>query len=386
MGFGKFQSLVSIIVLVLQVAVVGTVGANSRTFQVPDILQWACETSLFEEESFDLAISSTTNHLQRRTAWGLCNRIRGGRLGRSSSSVAEEVEAQPENETQTDAEIATATVVIEKTPEAEIIDYSSSKYAFPLFQENDGSQTDPDGIPARYLKMQKDDREKAKKALEGTIKWREENDINTILARPHPKLDVCKKVFPHYFCGRDDTNHVILLQRPGLIDLPLAHANGLVGEDLLYHYIYEMEYLWQILEGPTPDATMTSIIDLTGLNLSVLTKAELIHVVKLFCSTMDAHFPTRSHKTLLINSPRWFGTIYKIISPLLRESTKKKITILSKGKKQDEALKELLSECPIPEDGGKLEEIPPSEMEHDLRDFVSTTLIHSFIRDVMVTW
>ena len=339
-GFVKFQSLVSLIVLVLQITVVGLADANSRAFQPPSIIQWACEPFLRKRNSHqDGDIASSIG-------WGLCANVRGGRLGRPNPTS--DARNEPDDD-KANSGAETATAVLEKPVDDENeqkIDYSSSAYTFELFQKNDGSETDPDGIPRRYLKMQKGDRAKAKKALDATIQWREENEINTILARPHVKFDVCKSVFPHYFCGHDDTNHVILLQRPGLINLPLGIANGLSGEDLLYHYVYEMEYLWQIVE-PDPDATMTSIIDLSGLNLSVLTKPELIHVVKLFCTTMDAHFPTRSHKTLLINAPRWFNTIYKIISPLLRESTKQKISILSKGKKQDEALKTLLSECPI---------------------------------------
>jgi hypothetical protein len=131
-----------------------------------------------------------------------------------------------------------------------------------------------------------------------------------------------------------------------------------------------MEYLWQITEQNDPDATMTSVIDLTGLNISVLRRAELLKVAQMFCTTMDAHFPQRSHRTLLINAPKWFGAIYKLISPLLRESTKQKIQIFSKGKKQDDALQNLLSECPI-SSGKKIEEMPPSDMEVELRNFVS---------------
>jgi hypothetical protein len=354
MRFGKFQSLVSIMVLVLQLAVVGYVDADGCIYQLPPI-QWACQP-LLEAGGVELEVQQIS--LNQRS-WGLCDRIRGGRLHRKDKQV---LEAQNISETET--------VVIEK-PQFPDVDYSLSPYATSLFQENDGSKTDPDGIPSRYLRMQNNRRDQAKKALDATLKWREENDINTILARPHHQFDICKTVFPHYFCGRDDTNHVILLQRPGLIDLPLAQANGLTGEDLLNHYVYEMEYLWQILE-PAADATMTSVIDLTGLNLSLLTKPELLNVVQMFCSTMDAHFPLRAHKTLLINSPRWFGAIFKIISPLLRESTKEKITILSKGKKQDEAIRTLLSECPVPEDT-KLDEMPPADMEQNLRAFVSST-------------
>lgn len=254
-----------------------------------------------------------------------------------------------------------------KTPPRDVLD----AYTFSFYQENDGSESDPDRIPRKYIKMQHGNRDAAKQAMEATLEWRKQHDIDTILARAHPEFDVCKKVFPHYFCGRDESKHVVLLQRPGLIDIPMARANSLTGETLLFHYVYEMEYLWKIIE-PDPDATMTSVIDLTGLNISVLRKPELINVAKLFVSTMDAHFPLRSHRTLLINSPKWFGAIYTIISPLLRESTKQKITILSKGKKQDEALQNILGNCPIPTGKNRFDEIPPSEMEIDLRNFVSS--------------
>jgi hypothetical protein len=246
---------------------------------------------------------------------------------------------------------------------------SKTEFKYSVFQEGDGHETDPDGIPSRYLKMQNDRRDLAKAALEKTIEWRKANEIDTILARPHPKFDVSKAVFPHYFCGRDDTQHVILLQRPGLMNVKLAHKNNLSGEDLLLHYIYVMEYLWRIVD-PSPVATMTSIIDLTEMNISILRKREQLRIGTLFLSTMDAHFPQRSHQTYLINAPKWFGALYKLASPLLRESTKQKIHILSKGKEQDEVLKHLLQDCPIPE-GEKHENVPAGIMEEELRNFVS---------------
>lgn len=335
------------------------------------ILQWACgvldDRRPDNKWELDITLGQQLSHRGRpqRLKLGICDRFRGGQLDQNETDLLVTETVQEEKVSQSET---TTTLTVEETNAS---DYSTSPYAFSLFQEEDGSQEDPDGIPTRYLNMQGGKRENALKALEATVAWRKAEDIDTILARPNPKFDIGKRVFPHYFCGRDDTNHVILLQRPGLINLELAEANGLAGDDLLYLYVYEMEYLWQILE-PIPNATMTSIIDLTGLNLSVLTKRELVNVVQKFCSTMDAHFPQRSHKTLLINSPKWFGAIYKLISPLLRESTKQKISILTKGKAQDEALRSLLSDCPI-DDNQKLEDVPPAQMEQDLRDFVSYT-------------
>merc|ERR1712232_1332012 len=96
-------------------------------------------------------------------------------------------------------------------------------------------------------------------------------------------------------------------------------------------------------------ALMTSILDLTGIDLSILRKKEQIKLAARFISTMDAHFPQRSYRTLVINAPRAVGTMYKIASPLLRESTKQRIQIYGKGEEQDEALRPLLSDCPIPQ-------------------------------------
>uniref|UniRef100_A0A7S3KYM3 CRAL-TRIO domain-containing protein n=1 Tax=Amphora coffeiformis TaxID=265554 RepID=A0A7S3KYM3_9STRA len=216
------------------------------------------------------------------------------------------------------------------------------KFEFSLYQDGDGGENDPDGIPQRYLDMHNGNRDMALKSLADTLQWRKEQKIDTILARPHPKFDVCKQVFPTSFLGRDPEDHVIFLQRPALMDLDLAKRNKLKKEDLLEHYIYVNEYLWQITEGDKPQGTMVSVLDLTGLNMSILRKREYINFLKLFVSVMDSHYPQRAHRTLVVNAPKWVNTIYRILSPLLREETKSKIEIHSKNKRQDEALKRYL--------------------------------------------
>jgi hypothetical protein len=384
----KFQWMATLILLVLQVVSVGLVVGTAENigFHMPPTMEWYCSPLL--DAARDIAVgllsstsssrsyppsssySSTTTPPSSSTpstyddetpVWGVC-RIRGG----EDTFILEQQQQQEEVLVDNNTNNSKKKVDDAHAP-------YKKKYTFSLFQPNDGSETDPDGIPTRYLKMQNYNRKHAKLALQATLKWRHEHAIDTILARPHPKFDAIKSVFPHYFCGRDNTNHVILLQRPGLIDIPAVHANGITGHDLLFHYVYVMEYLWQILE-PQPqqpadtDATMTSIMDLTGMSLTVLGKPEIVNLLRMFCTTMDAHFPQRAHRTLLINAPKWFGSMYKLVSPLLRETTKERITILSKGKEQDEALRELLSGCD-PMDA--LSDVEPDDMEQDLRAFVS---------------
>lgn len=408
--------MVLLVLLGFTNASIGRNGRNGNNnvklegFDIYDLpaIQWACQPFLDASREFEHPLKEKTKEL--------CAKLRGGKLGKGiendlfiieesgsevgdirnnssdeinvellekeaveedfgeqvdpspvTTTFAEKVELMDEISITSEESEASPSLEQHYVPSHAPTASTLEKYTFSLFQENDGHETDPDGIPTRYITMQGGRRDLAKAAMEKTVAWRKENDIDTILARPHPKYDISKAAFPHYFCGRDDTQHVILLQRPGLINMKLAGKNNLTGEELLFHYIYVMEYLWRLVD-PAPDATMTSIIDLTELNISILRKREQLRVGSLFLSTMDAHFPQRSHRTFLINAPKWFGALYKLATPLLRESTKEKIQILSKGKEQDEILKDLLRDCPIPE-GDKLENVPPGEMEEELRNF-----------------
>ena len=87
---------------------------------------------------------------------------------------------------------------------------------------------------------------------------------------------------------------------------------------------------------------MTSILDLQGLNFKYLRQGDIVNFMKEFVKTMDHHYPQRANKTLIINAPKWFNLLYKIVSPLLRESTKAKIEIHTRGKRQDKVLNALL--------------------------------------------
>ncbi len=110
---------------------------------------------------------------------------------------------------------------------------TAKNYTFSLYQKGDGSEEDVDNIPTRYLRMQLNDRERAKHALQETLQWRKDHNIDTILGRPHADYDVCKTVFPHYFAGYDKLGNVAFVQRPALLNLELARKNGLTNQALL---------------------------------------------------------------------------------------------------------------------------------------------------------
>lgn len=255
---------------------------------------------------------------------------------------------------------------------------SESGLMFSIYQPGDGHEEDPDGIPSRFIRMQKGNRRKAKAAFEETMKWREENKVDSILTRTHPKLDLCHQILPHCFAGHDVSGNIVFCQRPGYFKVSME-GDVLTTEDILMHYVYIMEYCWNVLD-PSHNGTMTNVLDMSGVTFGK--SMEMMGFIKKFVSMMSHHYPQRSHKTIAINCPSWSGTVYAIIKPLLRESTRQKIQILKKGKKQEEVLREYLGdsypkELLTGEPQAGWEEFP---MEQEIRDFCLAKLKSSGVQ------
>lgn len=273
------------------------------------------------------------------------------------SQDSQETEQDPEPAAGTTT-TATATATLEPPKKKQKLDKKSATatatddatYNFPLFPEQDSFASDPNApIPVRYLDAHgKEDI--ARQATLDSLQWRQQYQIDTMLSRPHPNYDIAKRVLPHYFIGRSAvTNHVVFVQRPGLADLALAKHNDLVIQDMLLQYAYVFEYCWNVLHphqtsATDKDALMIGILDMQGLNLGILRKPELLSFVKEFVAMIDAQYPTRAYKTLMVNAPQWFSALYKVVSPIMRETTKEKIVLYSAGKQQDAALEEALGQ------------------------------------------
>lgn len=159
---------------------------------------------------------------------------------------------------------------------------SAQNLTFSATTSHDGSSEDPDGVPARFLLMKKDDRAEAKEAFEATLAWRKEFNVDTILSRPHSQFDVCKVLVPHYFAGEDPHGNIVFVQRPALLDFELMRKNNATIDDLLMHYIYVIEYCWNILEPGPPEGVMTNILDMRGLSFRAMKNQEYIDFGKRF--------------------------------------------------------------------------------------------------------
>jgi hypothetical protein len=86
--------------------------------------------------------------------------------------------------------------------------------------------------------------------------------------------------------------------------------------DLPFHYCN-----WAMSAIPIPMVFQVA----SGVDFKMI--MELMGFVMQFVGMKSANYPQCSLRTLLVNAPRWFGSMYKIFKPLLRESTKAKIEI-----------------------------------------------------------
>ena len=178
------------------------------------------------------------------------------------------------------------------------------------------------------------------------------------------------------------------MQRVGLIDIEYGAKNNVSGDDLLMHYIYIIEYCWNILD-PEPFGVMTTVMDLKGVRLKTFRDGNIRGFLRKFVAAMSENYPNRSHKTLIINAPAWINAAYNLVKPLLRSSTREKISIMNGGKKQDALMVEILGAEHVPrellddpsildDDDDDDEHIESghvhvlSEIELDMRELVSS--------------
>merc|ERR1712224_851190 len=83
------------------------------------------------------------------------------------------------------------------------------------------------------------------------------------------------------------------------------------------------------------------------------------------------HYPERAGHVIVINVPRWFAMIWKVVKPMVDEVTLKKISIV-RGK--NAVFSALAEKIPIenipPEYGGKSMPLGESPEEYALRDLI----------------
>eukprot|EP00461_Guttulinopsis_vulgaris_P002012 UN02013 len=235
-------------------------------------------------------------------------------LSYSNNAVAEHVNVQvlTANKDQSLAERQTAwrvkngdyvEVVVERNTLAHLMEDAQS----------DGKKNDPNAwmieagldidnliVPERYVNAEKGNAEKGRKRFIVTAKWRWMNQLDTILDRPHPLFRVIKVNTVQFFCGKDKKGNCAYYEAPKAANLPQLDKHGVTMDELLFHFVYITEYLYQRLDNRL-DARCLSVVDLNGIGLSDF-GGEVVKFVQAVAKVTQTHYPERSAGIICVNA------------------------------------------------------------------------------------
>jgi len=227
----------------------------------------------------------------------------------------------------------------------------------------------PKELPIRFLRAGKGDPVEGQRRYEATLQWRKENGIDNILFESHPLFEMVKSHYPHYFHLRGKKGEPVFYEQPPKTDLPALRAGGMDLKGLVRYYTMITEFQWQFIERDDLARSIT-VLDLEGMRMMDFA-GEVIEYVKMCSKFTGQHYPERAGHVIVVNVPRWFAMIWKVVRPMVDEVTLRKISIVRGKEAVFEALAEKIAVENIPpEYGGKSVPLGKSPEEIALRDLM----------------
>ncbi|CAM9952997.1 unnamed protein product [Ectocarpus sp. 6 AP-2014] len=208
-------------------------------------------------------------------------------------------------------------------------------------------------IPERYIVGCGGDVAEAGRRWKATVEWRKENKVDEILETPQPHFHECRQVFPVFLHGRSRKGMPVLWERIGKVDLAKANELELPLSVLTPNYVFLNECVWRLIldkgENDNDDAQFITVEDVAGVWPWHLTP-KVLSVLRALTGTMKAHYVERCHKSYIINAPRAFTALWRVVSAMLDARTRAKISIL--GTNYLEEMKEEIDISQIPPEYG----------------------------------
>lgn len=205
----------------------------------------------------------------------------------------------------------------------------------------------PDVALLRFLKAREFDVTRAEKMLTDSLRWRVENDIDNILARPilGAQYEKVRASQQYGMTGFDKEGRPVLCVRVGL-----SYMDPDVKiEEYVHSHIQHNEYRDRVLLPEasrlrgSPVTTSVKIYDMSGLKLTHLGRMQMHRAV---ATIDDLNYPEKSEVYYVVNAPSVFGACWKGVKPLLQDRTRKKIQVLT-GNGAEELL-QTMSEAVLP--------------------------------------
>ncbi|KAG2302110.1 hypothetical protein Bca52824_030761 [Brassica carinata] len=191
----------------------------------------------------------------------------------------------------------------------------------------------------RFLKARDWNVIKAHSMLVECLRWRVDNDIDSILSKPIVPSELYRDLRDSQLIGLSGYT------REGLPVFAIGVGLSTFDKASVHYYVQSHiqinEYRDRVLlpsvskKNGRPITTCVKVLDMTGLKLSALSQIKLVTIM----STIDdLNYPEKTNTYYVVNAPYIFSACWKVVKPLLQERTRKKVHVLS-GCGKDELLK-----------------------------------------------
>ena len=193
-----------------------------------------------------------------------------------------------------------------------------------------------DMVPTRYLVASGMDETAAERRWAETWVWRRENDMDSLLECAYmgreEAIDELKGLALHCFHRRaKSSGRVVYYDRldPAAYKQILAvfHPDAKVAcNSLIKYYMLIGEYAYEHFEPDDPGGRTVTVYDLSNVSFWSLF-GPTIDLAKEVTRICAAHYPERADKVFLINAPRFFSALWKIMKPLVHPRTSARMSI-----------------------------------------------------------
>lgn len=195
-------------------------------------------------------------------------------------------------------------------------------------------------MSSRYMRGCNNDVVEARRRWEVTYKWRVENNIDGLLAYSEStkhilgKIPDIKSCYPHFFHGVSKSNSPVYYEKLGSINIKKLMGEHRVSIDMLLKYnIFMQEYVWRHLEPDDECGKMITVLDVAGIKMSDM-MGDTLEYIKKSIQVIQAHYVDRCLKMYIVNAPFYFNMLWQVVSPLLNETTRSKVTIVSSNQRE----------------------------------------------------
>mmetsp|Transcript_1658 Transcript_1658/g.4185 ORF Transcript_1658/g.4185 Transcript_1658/m.4185 type:complete len:1052 (-) Transcript_1658:1353-4508(-) len=251
-------------------------------------------------------------------------------------------------------------------------------------------------VPPGYLVTYKNE-SKARARYEQTQRWRHEECIYSVHARPHTWFPRVKAAYPHVVHGFTTDGMPVVYESPGRMNLKELFRNGCRLEDMLFHYCYLMEYLsnlesiltelhsdydrgnrveddvddeWQDelaayahakqgrLNSDSVPFGFCVVMDISGATPSSLS-GDVMTYLKRAGEISSSHYPGSMRRAVAVQAPFWIGVAWKAIKGLLPANVT--VDLFSGAQTMGGGLKKYIDEDQIPVEYGGTSKFPLGE-------------------------